>query len=156
MRIKANCIWVALVVFALGLAVFSFLFLSPWAKPPLDTDSSKATIPASSVCVTVVVVSDKSESLPKAFSLSQNYPNPFNPETVIKYTLPEDCHVELTIYNILGQKVKTLVDEYQGPGFRMMHWDGRNDKGNELASGIYFCKITAGKYVDVKKMTLLR
>jgi len=156
MRIRRNYILAALVVFALGFTVFSSPFLSRGAKPPPDSDSLRTFVPASSVCVTVVVVSDKSESLPKAFSLSQNYPNPLNLETIIRYTLPEDCHVELTIYNILGQKVKTLVDEYQGPGFRMMHWDGRDNKGNELASGIYFCKITAGKYVDVKKMTLLR
>jgi len=155
MRIKASCILAALIVFALGLTVLSFPLLSLWAKPPPD-DSLQAFYPASSVCVTVVVVSDKSESLPKAFSLSQNYPNPFNPETVIKYTLPEDCHVELTIYNILGRKVKTLVNEYQDAGYRIAGWDSRGDKGDAVASGIYFYKIKAGRYTDVKKMVVLK
>jgi flagellar hook assembly protein FlgD len=156
MKIKANYILVALVVFALGLPVFSFLLSSLWAKPPPDSDSSRTFVPASSVCVTVVVASGKSESLPKAFSLSQNYPNPFNPETVIKYALPEDCPVELTVYNILGQKVKTLVDEHQSAGYRMVHWNGRDDEGNEIASGLYFYKIETPEYSDTKKMVLLR
>ena len=145
MRIKADYILAALIVFALGLTVFSFPLLSLAAKPPPD-DSLKTFYPGSSVCVTVVVVSGKSESLlPKAFSLSQNYPNPFNPETVIRYALPEDCQVELTVYNILGQKVKTLVDEHQG-----------DDKGYEIASGLYFYKIETLKYSESKKMILLR
>ena len=156
MRIKADYILAALIVFALGLTVFSFPLLSLATKPPPD-DSLKTFYPGSSVCVTVVVVSGKSESLlPKAFSLSQNYPNPFNPETVIRYALPEDCQVELTVYNILGQKVKTLVDEHQGAGYRMVHWNGRDDKGYEIASGLYFYKIETLKYSESKKMILLR
>jgi hypothetical protein len=156
MRNKANYILVALVVFALGLIIFSFLSLSLWAKPPPDSDSLRTFIPASSVCVTVVVVSGKSESLPQAFSLSQNYPNPFNPETVIRYALPEDCQVELTIYNILGQKVKILVDEYENAGFKMVSWNGRDGKGLEVSSGVYFYVINAGRYFDVKKMVMLK
>ncbi len=156
MRIKGNYILAALIVFALGLPVFSFLLSSLWAKPPPDSDSLRTFIPASSVCVTVVVVSSKSESLPKAFSLSQNYPNPFNPETVIKYTLPEDCHVELILYNILGQKVKTLVNQHQSAGYKMVHWNGRDDEGNEIASGLYFYRIETPKYSETKKMVLLR
>ena len=142
-------------MFALGLTVFSFPFLSLWAKPPPD-DSLQASYPASSVCVTVVVVSRKSESLPKAFALSQNYPNPFNPSTVIKYDLPEDCHVDLTLYNILGQKVKTLINEHQSAGYRMVHWHGRDDEGKEIASGLYFYRIETPKYSETKKMILLR
>lgn len=157
MRIKASYILVALTVFALGLTVFSFPFLSLWAKPPPDSDSLRTFVPASCVSVTVVVVTDKSKpALPDAFSLSQNYPNPFNPETIIKYTLPEDCHVELILYNILGQKVETLVDEYQSAGYKFVHWNGRDDEGNEMSSGLYFYKIKTAKYSETKKMILLR
>ena len=155
MRIKISYILVALVVFALGLAVLSFLFLSPWAKTAPDTP--KTLTPSSSISVTVVVVKGKSESLlPEAFSLSHNYPNPFNSETVIKYALPEDCHVELTIYNVLGQKVKTLANQYQSAGYKVVHWDGNDEKGNQVASGVLFYKIKTPKYSETQKMVLLR
>jgi flagellar hook assembly protein FlgD len=153
---KTNYVLAALVVFALGLTLFSFPFLSRGAKPPPD-DSLKTFYPGSSISVTVTVAAGKSETLlPQAFSLSQNYPNPFNPETVIRYALPEDCHVELTIHNILGQKVMTLVNESQSAGYKMSRWDGRDDKGNEIASGLYFYKIKTPKYSETKKMILLR
>jgi flagellar hook assembly protein FlgD len=155
MRTKIGYIVVALIAFALGFAIFSYLFLSPWAKTVPNTPNTLA--PSSSISVTVVVASGKSESLlPDAFSLSQNYPNPFNPETVIKYALPEDCHVELSIYNILGQKVKTLVDQYQNAGYKIVHWNGRDDQGNKLASGVYFYKIKTPKYSETKKMVSLQ
>jgi flagellar hook assembly protein FlgD len=155
MRTKISYVWAALITFALGLAIFSYLFLSPWAKTAPNTPNTLA--PSSSISVTVVVASGKSEFLlPDAFSLSQNYPNPFNPETVIKYALPEDCHVELSIYNILGQKVKTLVDQYQNAGYKTVHWNGKDDQGNELASGVYFYKIKTPKYSETKKMVSLQ
>jgi len=154
-RSKIDYALVRLIVFALGLAVVSFLFLSPWAKTTPNTP--KTLTPSSSISVTVVVVTGKSESpLPDAFSLSQNYPNPFNPETVIKCAMPEDCHPELTIYNILGQKVKTLVNQYKEAGYKTVHWNGRDDEGNEIASGVLFYKIKTPKYSETKKMILLR
>lgn len=153
MKTRKGLTWAALIVLALGL--LEFLFFSPGAKTA--PDSTKTLTPSSSISVTVVVVTNKSKTiLPEAFSLSQNYPNPFNPETVIKYSLPEDCQVELTLHNILGQKIKTLVNEYQSAGFKMVRWDGRDKEGNEVASGVYFYKITAGRYVNVKKMAVLK
>ncbi len=94
--------------------------------------------------------------LPKTFSLSQNYPNPFNPVTVIKYALPKDCYVKLTIYNILGQMVATLVNRKQVAGYKSISWDSRNQSGNEVASGIYFYRLRAGDFVKTRKMILLR
>lgn len=94
--------------------------------------------------------------LPSNFTLSQNYPNPFNPETNISYTLPEAANVRLVIFNILGQKVKTLVNEKQSAGYQTVKWDGTDDIGNHVGSGIYFYKITAGNYSDSKKMTLIK
>ena len=93
---------------------------------------------------------------PHLFSLEQNHPNPFNPETQIRYTLPQGIKVRLLIYNILGQKVRTLVDEYQTAGYRTGKWDGKNDIGDEIASGIYFYRLQAGEYDEVRKMILMR
>jgi flagellar hook assembly protein FlgD len=153
MRTKINYILAGSIALAGGLMIFSFL--SPWAKTA--SDAPKTLTPSSSISVTVVVVESKSkEVLPETFSLSQNYPNPFNPETMIKYALPEDCHVELILFNILGQKVVTLIDEYQSAGFKFVRWNGRDDEGNEMSSGLYFYKIKTAKYSETKKMILLR
>lgn len=94
--------------------------------------------------------------LPKEFDLRQNYPNPFNPITVIEYALPKTSQVKIQIYNILGQKVRNLVSEPQEPGYKTIYWDGRDDHGNEVSSGIYFYRILAGDFVKCKKMTLLK
>jgi len=94
--------------------------------------------------------------LPKEFDLRQNYPNPFNPTTVIEYALPKASEVKIHIYNILGQKVRSLVDEPQEPGYKTIHWDGKDDNGNEGSSGVYFYRIEAGDFVKCKKMTLLK
>lgn len=89
-------------------------------------------------------------------SISQNYPNPFNLETVISYKLPKDADVKLVVYNILGQNVKTLVDEYQDAGVYSVSWDGFSEGGTEVASGVYFYKITVGDISEIKKMVLLK
>jgi len=101
-------------------------------------------------------VHDGDGALPKQFTLSQNYPNPFNPSTAIEYSLPVRCHVELTIYNVLGQKVRTLVDEIQRACCQTVAWDGKNDHGKELASGIYLYRIKAGEFTQSRKMLLLK
>jgi ligand-binding sensor domain-containing protein len=91
------------------------------------------------------------EVQPIDFKLNQNYPNPFNPVTMINYQLPLTNVVDLSIYNILGQKVATLVNEKQKPGHHHVEWDASG-----FASGVYYYRIQAGKFVDVKKMILLR
>jgi parallel beta-helix repeat protein len=90
------------------------------------------------------------------FQLSQNYPNPFNPQTIIEYTLPKSCWVKLTIHNILGQTVRTLIDRYETKGTNRVLWDGKDKVGNAVASGIYFCRLQAGDFSETKKMLLLR
>jgi hypothetical protein len=95
-------------------------------------------------------------SLPTDFSLSQNYPNPFNPTCVIAYSLPMDCQVKLAIYNVLGQRVKVLVDEHQDAGYKSVTWDGKDNQDQELATGIYFYRIEAGSFVQSKKMLLMK
>ncbi|MFH1336540.1 MAG: T9SS type A sorting domain-containing protein, partial [Candidatus Zixiibacteriota bacterium] len=94
----------------------------------------------------------QSASLPKAYELFQNSPNPFNPETQIRYDLPATGHVELTVYNILGQKVKVLVNEVQETGHQSVTWDGKDDLGKEVASGIYFYKLQTENFEKTKKM----
>ena len=94
--------------------------------------------------------------MPTSFSVSQNYPNPFNAGTVIRYSLPENSKVKIEIFNILGQKVRTLVDEYQTAGYKTIQWNGTNAGNQTVASGVYFYKINAGKFSEVKQMTLLK
>lgn len=94
--------------------------------------------------------------LPTKYELYQNMPNPFNPQTLIKYDLPEAVNVRLEVFNILGQKVKTLVNGYETAGPKSVVWDGTDVSGNKAASGIYLYKITAGSYAAVRKMTFLK
>jgi hypothetical protein len=93
---------------------------------------------------------------PKEFDLRQNYPNPFNPVTIIEYALPKTSQVKIQIYNILGQRVRELVNEMQEPGYKSIHWDGKDDHGDEVSSGIYFYRIEADNFVKSKKMTILK
>jgi hypothetical protein len=90
-------------------------------------------------------------SHPASFRLEQNYPNPFNPNTIINYELPITNDVELSIYNVLGQKVVTLVSEKQKAGYHQVEWDA-----SRFATGVYFYILRAGDYRDVKKMVLLK
>lgn len=105
---------------------------------------------------TTDVEEESKEAVPEHFALFQNYPNPFNPYTLIRFALPEDCRVKLEVYNILGQKIKTLADDYFTKGVREVVWDGKNQKGKEVATGIYFYRIKTEKYTEIKKMALLR
>ncbi len=95
-------------------------------------------------------------NIPKTFAVAQNYPNPFNPETAISYQLAAASEVELAIYNVLGQKVRTLVQARQPAGRYEVKWDGRSDAGVSVASGVYIYRFTAGPYQKVMKMVLLR
>ncbi|MFQ6002502.1 MAG: T9SS type A sorting domain-containing protein [Candidatus Zixiibacteriota bacterium] len=96
------------------------------------------------------------DQVPYSFELFQNYPNPFNPTTNIRFSLPRSGHVKLDIYNILGKRVTTLVDEDLTAGNKLVTWDGRNDSGKEVASGVYFYKLKAGEYSETKKMILMK
>jgi len=107
--------------------------------------------------------SDDFKSIPGKYRLSQNYPNPFNPETTIEYQLPQSAEVSLTIYNIQGKEVRRLVYETKSAGYHRTRWDGRDQFGQQLASGMYFYRIKAkalGKkelsFIDVKKMILMK
>ncbi|MCK4560361.1 MAG: metallophosphoesterase [Calditrichia bacterium] len=126
------------------------------------TDTSYTVLSSSWIEVTFSTVTEVEAlqrqivSLPKAFSLSQNYPNPFNPITVIAYELPKAGHVTLEVINVIGQKVKTLVDKHQGIGSYSTYWNSTNYNGNSVANGIYFYRIKAGDFIMTKKMLLIR
>ncbi len=97
------------------------------------------------------------KSIPREFKLNQNYPNPFNPTTTISFALPEAARVTLSIYNVLGQKVRTLINNQQATaGTHVRQWDGRDDAGHQVASGIYFYKLEAGKFSSIRKMVLMK
>ncbi|KPK99737.1 MAG: hypothetical protein AMJ91_06530 [candidate division Zixibacteria bacterium SM23_73_3] len=107
-------------------------------------------------CFTEVEEEGEPGALPSEFSLHNNYPNPFNPETVIGYSIPRACHVRLEIFNVLGQKIRTLVDEEQTAGKNEVMWDGEDESGNQVASGVYFYKLEAKDFTQTKKMVLIR
>ena len=97
------------------------------------------------------------ETKPESFALANNYPNPFNPTTTIQYALPQAADVELTVYNVFGQVVRTLVAEYQSAGRYAVEWDATNDSGHSLSSGMYLYRLQAGEeFLEVKKMLLLK
>ena len=106
--------------------------------------------------VKMLTEDEREELHPQSFRLFQNYPNPFNPQTQISYALPQTCDVRVTVYNLLGQRVRVLVDGHQQAGCITVHWDGKDEQGTDVASGIYFYKIEAGDFVDAKKMLLLK
>lgn len=95
-------------------------------------------------------------SVPDNYTLSQNYPNPFNPETTIEFSLPTASEVELKVYNILGHEVKTLAQGFYSAGPHRVVWDGSNDAGSKVASGIYLYRLSSSEFTDSKKMLLLK
>lgn len=96
------------------------------------------------------------ESMPQDFALQQNYPNPFNPNTVIRFALPVRGQTRLTIYNIAGQLVRTLLDSVLSAGAHAVAWNSRDDRGRLVAAGEYLYRIEAGSFVEVKKMAFVR
>jgi len=95
-------------------------------------------------------------SVPDEFRLLQNHPNPFNPETQITYHLPQAAPVTLLVYNMLGQVVRTLVDSELGPGVHTAIWNGRDEYGNIVPTGVYLCRMTSGTHTFMRKMMLMQ
>ena len=93
---------------------------------------------------------------PKVFALHQNYPNPFNPLTQIRYDLPEDQLVSITIYDVMGRNIRTLMNVNQSAGYHSIHWDAKNKVGEAVSAGMYIYTIQAGSYRHMKKMVLLK
>ncbi|MDZ7369799.1 MAG: Ig-like domain-containing protein [candidate division KSB1 bacterium] len=94
--------------------------------------------------------------LPREFRLAQNYPNPFNPETTIRFDVPKEAYVTLEVYNVLGQRVRTLFKEKMEAGYHSVVWDGKDDQGLRVSSGVYYYRLHAQEFSDTKKMLLLK
>ncbi|HVP35418.1 MAG TPA: FlgD immunoglobulin-like domain containing protein, partial [Terriglobales bacterium] len=110
-----------------------------------------------------LVKDEEQQLLPFTFNLGQNYPNPFNPSTTIPFELggkeqeaSKPIQTTLIIYNILGQKVRTLVDEVKAPGSYQVVWDGKDNNGLAVGSGIYFYQLRAGFFIKTAKMSLIK
>ncbi|MCF7802689.1 MAG: PKD domain-containing protein [Candidatus Marinimicrobia bacterium] len=95
-------------------------------------------------------------TLPTEFTLRQNYPNPFNPSTTIKYGLPKAADVRLVVYNVTGQRIATLVNEHKAPGWYHLEWEGTDDVGHQVSNGVYFYRIRAEEFTEVRKMIYLK
>ena len=106
--------------------------------------------------ITTDVRSLHSPGIPDEYGLNQNYPNPFNMETEIIYQIPEAVFVELEIYNSMGQKIRSLVSENQSAGRYAARWDGRDEAGNFVSSGIYLYRLKAADFLSIKKLTLVK
>jgi len=140
------------------------LKMTPWPLSAGELDFDMVDDKGSSICrkkgETPIPIthgtSEPAEVQYAAFEVKGNFPNPFNPETVIKFNLPQASPVTLRVYNILGQVVNTLVDEPLNAGSHSVRWDGKNVQGRDVASGVYFYRISAGGYESIEKMTLLR
>ena len=108
------------------------------------------------VCDSPTDVWETADALPQDFELGQNYPNPFNPDTRIEFALPEASFVRLEIYNITGARVRTLVNERLSAGRKVAAWDGRDDSGAALASGVYLYRLETGSFRQTRKMVLMK
>ena len=96
------------------------------------------------------------DGLPTSYVIHQNYPNPFNPVTTLRYDLPEDALVNITIYDMMGRIVKTLINDQQTAGYRSTQWNATNDAGSPVSAGIYLYMIQAGEFRQTRKMVLLK
>ena len=101
-------------------------------------------------------LSTVADLIPEVYALGQNYPNPFNPSTQIRYALPEQSQVVLTVYDMLGRKVRTLVNGVQDAGYRTVMWNATSDMGTPVSAGMYIYTIRANEFYQVKKMILLK
>lgn len=129
----------------------------------LDYRSSDNTIFAAthgrgmySAPLTITGVHGTNSNIPTDFHVFQNYPNPFNPSTIIRYSLPEAKRVKIVVYDISGKEIYLLADNFQKAGTYSITWTGKNNCGQQVASGIYFYSVQAGNYVQTKKMILLK
>jgi PKD repeat protein len=103
---------------------------------------------------TPTMVADKNLLVPDKFALAQNYPNPFNPTTTIKFEVPQSCKIKVAVYNLLGEEIKTLINDSVAPGKYAVVWDGTNNSGTSVASGMYFYMLSSKEFRVIKKMIL--
>jgi len=125
-------------------------------KLTVTDNSNESTVTTQNVEITTVVSIAEGTNLPDNYELSQNYPNPFNPVTSIRYALPEQSMVKLTIYDMLGKEVVTLVNRTEQAGYKSVDWNGLNQHGQLVSTGIYFYRIQAGNFSQIRKMIFIK
>jgi hypothetical protein len=133
-----------------------FLTDRPWFIPPFRGKIDNVKVYNYPVTGITSVPGNEELGIPWEFSLAQNYPNPFNPATQIEFTLPKFQHVSLVVYDVLGRKVKTLIDEERRAGQHRVTWAGTNDLGQSVSSGVYFYQLKSGDLMKIRKMILVR
>ncbi|MFQ6007537.1 MAG: FlgD immunoglobulin-like domain containing protein [Candidatus Zixiibacteriota bacterium] len=141
-------------ILAIKFAVIPVAFIhahtpAPHIAPPMTVTVAYSNSPTASQKVHLA-------SVPRVFSAKQNYPNPFNSSTTIEYSLPQEASVYVAIYNSSGHRVRTLVNEIGSAGRHVVSWDGRNDKGELVASGVYFYQFVADDFYVNHKMLLIK
>jgi len=122
----------------------------------IATDLTLFSRPITVLVENPVSISDNNSQLPEVFALYQNYPNPFNPETEIKYQIAKSGLVDLSVYNVLGQKIKTLINDSIEPGYYSIKWDGTDEFGTRQGSGVYIVRFDAKQFSNFRKMLLLQ
>ena len=128
-----------------------------WLVEALDLDGFVVGSNENTPNVIVVgILGIEDDVIPVKFAIHQNYPNPFNPITTLRYDLPEQTHVNITVYDMLGRKVMTILNEQQDPGYKSLIWDATNNYGKSVSAGIYLYRVQAGEYMQTKKMVLLK
>ena len=120
-----------------------------------DSEMDTLIVPVSGVGIMLARI-ELDAQLPHILVLYPNYPNPFNPVTTLRYDLPEQTHVNITVYDMLGRQVKTLINHTQDAGYKSVIWNATNDYGKPVSAGIYLYQIQAGEYMLTKKMVLLK
>lgn len=150
---KSNVLTVTFIV--LGPSTFDLEFSAMLSALDFTNLLPILTINDGSV-ITAVEDADENASLPEEFALRQNYPNPFNPETEIRYELPKESQVVLDVFNLVGQRVKTLVNGKVAAGRYAAKWNGTDDTGKSLASGVYLYRLETGDFVQARRMLLIR
>lgn len=139
-----------------------------WTVPDIATDSGQVKViqdnmtymdytdACGNFIISITTGINESKSYTESFILYPAYPNPFNPNTTIRYDLDKRSRISLTIHNVVGERVRTLVDEFQSPGSKSVIWNGRNDQGQLVGSGFYIYLLRAGDESKANKMTLLK
>ncbi len=126
----------------------------------VDTNLNESELTAGIEATPGVVSTASNEAMPSEYALHTAYPNPFNPVTTLRYDLPANSRVRLTIYDVMGREVRTLLQGVEEPGYHQVFWDGTDDRGRPVGSGVYLYRIQAGPpaggFTQARKMLLLK
>lgn len=178
---KEDDFWAFLIIFNPSISTSSLHFCNPLIEPDghvLDSQSEVVLIPVNTriiggedlpvlnntyqtfkleiTPIPITGIDNEHSNLPSELKLNQNYPNPFNPETEISFQLPEANHVVIKIYNVRGEEIRTLTDGQYQVGGHQIRWDGKDNNGNLVPSGVYLYQLKSGSTTQIKKMTLIR